>query len=109
MKLVAAIVQQYDATKLVRAVIQAGFRATIIGGTGGFLRTGNTTLISAVEDAEVAPLLEVISANCSERLEMVRPEIIGDNSDWFPPHDVEVLVGGATVFVVPVSHFERIF
>lgn len=109
MKLVAAIVQEYDANKLVRAVVQAGFRATIIGSTGGFLRTGNTTLISAVEDADAGELLAIIAANCRERTEMVRPEIIGDYSDWYPPHEVEVIVGGATVFVVPVAHFERIF
>lgn len=109
MKLVTAIVQEYDANKLARAVVRAGFRATIIGSTGGFLRTGNTTLISAVEDAEVGALLAVIAANCRERNEMVRPEIIGDYSDWYPSHEVEVIVGGATVFVVPVAHFERIF
>lgn len=108
MKLVAAIVQDYDAMKLVRAVVDAGYRATIVGGTGGFLRMGLTTLLSAVEDEDVAPLLAVIAANCSERTEFVRPEIIGDYSDWFPPQDVEVIVGGATVFVVPVIHFERI-
>ncbi len=109
MKLVAAIVQEYDANKLVRAVVQAGFRATVIGSTGGFLRTGNTTILSAVEDPDVGSLLEVIAANCRERTEMVRPELIGDYSDWYPPQEVEVLVGGATVFVVPVSHFERVF
>lgn len=109
MKLVAAIVQEYDANKLARAVTDAGYRATIVGGTGGFLRTRNTTLISAVEDGEVSSLLEVISANCRERTEMARPEIVGDYSDWYPPHEVEIIVGGATVFVVPVRHFERIF
>ena len=81
MKLVAAIVQEYDANKLARAVIEAGFLATIIGSTGGFLRTGNSTLISAVEDADVGLLLTVISANCRERTEMVRPELIGDYAD----------------------------
>lgn len=109
LKLVAAVVQEYDANKLARAVVREGFRATIVGSTGGFLRTGNTTLISAVEDADVGALLAVIAANCRERHEMVRPEIIGDYSDWYPPQEVEVIVGGATVFVVAVTHFERIF
>lgn len=109
MKLVAAIVQDYDAAKLARAVVQAGFRATIIGSTGGFLRTGDKTLISAVEDSDVGSILAIISANCRERREMMRPEIIGDYSDWYPPQEVEVIVGGATVFVVPVTYFERVF
>lgn len=75
---------------------------------GGFLRTGNTTILSAVEDEQVQTLLDVIQANCSERMQVIRPDVIGDYADWYPPHEVEVLVGGATVFVLPVVYFERI-
>ena len=109
MKLVVAIVQEYDAAKLVRAIVDAGLRATVIGSTGGFLRTGNTTIISAVEDDAVKTLLKVIEENCRERTEMIRPEVIGDYADWYPPQEVEVIVGGATVFVLPVVYYERIF
>jgi uncharacterized protein YaaQ len=108
-KLVVAIVQEYDAAKLVRAIVESGLRATVIGSTGGFLRTGNTTIISAVEDVNVETLLKLIDANCRERTEMIRPEVIGDYADWYPPQEVEVIVGGANVFVLPVVHYERIF
>lgn len=109
MKLVAAIVQDYDATKLVNAIVEAGFRATVISSSGGFLRTGNATILSAVEDDHLQALLRVVEANCRERTEIMRPDVIGDYADWYPPHEVEVLVGGATVFVIPVVQFERIF
>lgn len=108
MKLVAAIVQDYDATKLVNAIVKAGFRATLISSSGGFLRTGNATILSAVDDDQLQPLLRLIEANCSERTEIMRPDVIGDYADWYPPQEVEVLVGGATVFVIPVVRFERI-
>lgn len=109
MKLVVAIVQEYDAAKLVRAVVDAGFRATVIASTGGFLRTGNTTILCAVEENDVGNLIEVINANGRERTELIRPEVMGDYADWYPPHEVEVIVGGANVFVLPVVHFERVF
>lgn len=108
MKLVSAVVQDYDAAKLVRAIVKSGFRATVIGSTGGFLRTGNTTIISAVDDELVETLLALIEANCRERTEVIRPDVIGDYADWYPPHDVEVMVGGANVFVLPIVRYERI-
>ena len=108
LKLVSTIIQDYDVSKLVRAIVEAGFRATVIGSTGGFLRTGNTTILSAVDDIDVPRLLKVIADNCRERTEIIRPDVIGDYADWYPPHEVEVLVGGAHIFVVPIVHFERI-
>lgn len=108
MRLVAAIVQEYDASNLTKAIVAAGLRATVVSSKGGFLRTGNTTILSAVEDERVAELLEIVSANCRERTQVIRPDVIGDYADWYPPHEVEVIVGGATVFVLPIVHFERI-
>lgn len=107
MKLVAAIIQDYDAPKLTSAIVAAGYRATTISSKGGFLRTGNVTILSAVDDDQVAALLEIIEANCRERTEIIRPDVMGDYADWYPPHDVEVLVGGANVFVIPISYYER--
>ncbi|HLI51779.1 MAG TPA: cyclic-di-AMP receptor [Thermomicrobiaceae bacterium] len=108
MKLVVAIVQDYDVNQLLTAITKVGFRATRIGSTGGFLRVGNTTLLIGVEDHHVGRVLRIIDANCRERLEAVQPEIIGDMHDWYPPDLVEVQVGGATVFTMPVVRFERI-
>lgn len=108
MKLVVAIVQDYDVNQLLTAITKVGFRATRIGSTGGFLRVGNTTLLIGVDDHHVGRVLRIIDANCRERLEAVQPEIIGDMHDWYPPDLVEVQVGGATVFTMPVVRFERI-
>lgn len=108
MKLIIAVVQDYDVHQLLEAITQVGFRATRIGSTGGFLRVGNTTLLIGVEDYQVPRVLRLIEANCRERTEVVQPEIIGDIHEWYPPELVEVRVGGATVFVVNVDRFERI-
>lgn len=108
MKLVVAIVQDYDVSQLLDAITEAGFRATRIGSTGGFLRVGNTTLLIGVEDHQVPTVLRLIDQNCRERTETVQPEIIGDIHDWYPSDLVEVVVGGATVFVLHVHRFERL-
>ena len=50
MKLIVAIVQDEDAGRLVSALMDKGFGVTKLATTGGFLRAGNTTLISGVED-----------------------------------------------------------
>lgn len=108
MKLVFAIVQDYDANQLLKAITEAGFRATRIASTGGFLRVGNTTLMLGVQDHEVRRVTRIIDDNCRQRTETVQPEIIGDIHDWYPAELVDVIVGGATVFVVNVDRFERI-
>ena len=59
MKLVTAIVQDKDATKLSNAFVKADIRATRLTTTGGFLRSGNTTFLIAIEDARVQETLDI--------------------------------------------------
>lgn len=108
MKLIFAIVQDYDANELVKEISAAGFRATRIASTGGFLRVGNTTLMIGVEDYQVRKVVRLIDQYCRQRTETVQPEVIGDFHEWYPAEMVDVVVGGSTVFVVNVVRFERI-
>ena len=49
MKLIIAIVQDEDASRLVGQLMNDGFGVTKLATTGGFLRAGNTT-IDIIED-----------------------------------------------------------
>ena len=49
MKLVIAIIQNEDNQKLNNALVKEGFRSTRLATSGGFLRTGNTTVMIGVE------------------------------------------------------------
>ena len=60
MKLVIAIVQDEDAGRVVSALMDKGFGVTKLATTGGFLRAGNTTLISGVEDEKLDEALAII-------------------------------------------------
>ena len=67
MKLIVAIVQDEDAGRLVSALMDKGFGVTKLATTGGFLRAGNTTLISGVEDEKLDAALAVIEKICKSR------------------------------------------
>ncbi len=49
MKLVISIVQDDDALDLVDALNEKGYSVTKLATTGGFLKSGNTTLLAGVQ------------------------------------------------------------
>ena len=55
MKLVMAIVSSDDSRDALDRLTKAGFRATVISTTGGFLREGNTTLFLGTDEPEADP------------------------------------------------------
>lgn len=103
MKLVIAMVQDQDVNKLLGILSQSGFIATKLASTGGFLRQGNTTILIGVEDEQVSQVMDLIKKTCHSRKQLVTPMAsVGRSMDNYMPNPVEVLVGGATIFVVDV-------
>jgi uncharacterized protein YaaQ len=108
MKLVIAVVQDKDSNRLSNALIGEGLRATKLASTGGFLRAGNTTFMIGIENERVEDVIRVIKANCKVRDQLVTPvSPMGGTTDSYIPFPVEVQVGGAAVFVLPVERFEH--
>lgn len=108
LKLVVAVVQDQDSSRLSSALTKHNFRATKLASTGGFLRSGNTTFIVGTEDASVPQLLDIIRENCRSREQMVSPvSPLGGNADSYIPYPIEVEVGGATVFVLPIDQYHH--
>ena len=88
MKLVLAIVQDDDAIDLIEELTDKDYRVTKLATTGGFLKSGNTTLMIGVEEKEVKNLINVIEDVCKRRKEMVptsTPNTIGTNSGMYVP------------------------
>jgi uncharacterized protein YaaQ len=101
MKLVIAVVQRQDAGELLDALTERGHRVTRISSEGGFLREGNVTLLIAVDDHAVDPLLRTIREHCYTRTRYVAPlPSVAEAGEFYPPAPVEVQVGGATIFVL---------
>lgn len=108
MKLVVAVVQDKDSNNLASALVNANYKATKLASTGGFLKSGNTTFMIGTEDDHVDDVLAIIKANCQSRDQLVAPiSPMGGNADSYIPYPVNVKVGGATVFVLPVDQFEK--
>jgi uncharacterized protein YaaQ len=108
MKLVVAVVQDQDSNRLSNALTKNDFRATKLASTGGFLRSGNTTFLIGVNDDLIPKLMELIRENCRAREQMVAPvSPMGGNADSYIPYPVEVEVGGATIFVLPIEQFHH--
>lgn len=106
--MVIAVVQDQDSNRLSNALTQADFRATKLASTGGFLRAGNTTFLIGTNDDNVPSLLQLIRDNCRARDQLVAPiSPMGGNADAYIPYPVEVEVGGATVFVLPIEQFHH--
>jgi len=109
MKLVIAVVQGNDAEPLLSALVGKGFRATQINSAGGFLRERNVTLLIGVPDEEVDEIRHIVRTNCHSRTRFVNPLMpIVEPGEFYIPNPIEVLVGGATMFVVNIERYERL-
>ncbi len=106
MKLILAIVNHDDASKVLKGLTQNGYSVTKLATTGGFLMAGNTTLIIGVEEDKVDGALEII-ANFSKRRTQFVPPIAGSAESALVSMPIEVTVGGATVFIIDVERFEK--
>ena len=108
MKMILAIVQDKDANRLSNKFIDHNVRATKLSSTGGFLPSGNATFIVGIEDERVDEVLKLIEETSKARKSYVQSPITLDLSmDGQVPYPIEVEVGGATVFVLPVESFLR--
>jgi uncharacterized protein YaaQ len=84
MRLVIAVVERKTGAAVLDRLRGAGYAATRLASTGGFLQKGNVTLFTGVEDEQVDGVLEVLHGTASS----------GD-------------AGAGVVFVTRVADFRR--
>jgi uncharacterized protein YaaQ len=109
MKLLITIIHERDHGKVSESLLAAGYKFTKISTTGGFLRDGNATLLIGVDDEEVETVIGLVRDSCKTREQYVSlppPDVMPAGT--FIPNPVKVSVGGAVVFVVDVTRFERL-
>lgn len=108
MKLVYAIVHDEDSHKLMGELNKSGFRVTKLNSSGGFLRSGNTTLMLVVQDDELSTALDIVRKHSSARKAAINTNVTPSSmAGAYIPYPVEVTIGGATVFVLNVEYFEK--
>lgn len=108
MVLLVAIVQSEDIYHLSQRLLAQGFRLTQINAFGGLLGTGSVVLLLGVDAAHLPVALETFAATCTARTD------VANAAPWLGAvgmapgtmlAPMEVLVGGAVVFGLPVQRF----
>lgn len=108
MKLIVAIVQDQDAISLIDDLTEGNHRVTKLASTGGFLKSGNTTLLIGVEEEDIDEVISIVDRNCKTReitTSLLNVTIPGET---YIPYPLEVKVGGATLFILDVEKHIRI-
>ena len=71
MKLILAIINKEDSTIVSQALTKARYSVTKLATTGGFLMSGNITLIIGVDDEKVDEVIRIIEEHSQKRTEIV--------------------------------------
>ena len=87
MKLMFMIVRDIDGDNVLQGLVDKGYRVTRVASTGGFLRHGNVTMMTGVEDDKVESVIELLKDLCCPA---------GENEHR------------ATIFVVDMPYYEQI-
>ncbi len=90
-----SIIQDEYINKVSKMLLENKIRTTKLSSTGGFLKSGNTTLLIGVEDEEVNQVVELIKNIC------ISKKVETDGKD-------QVTVGGANLFIVDIDQYIRI-
>lgn len=86
MKMIIVIVKDHDADILTQAFTAASFRVTRVASTGGFLRSGVVTMLLGVDEEQVDAVIQTVRNSLPPKADQKR----------------------ATIFVVPVQHYEQV-
>lgn len=108
MKLIIAIVQDQDIPSLIDDLTENDFRVTKLASTGGFLKSGNTTILMGTEEDSVDQALKIIEDNCQTREITTSLLTVSMPGDTYIPYPLEVQVGGAILFILDVEEYIKI-
>jgi uncharacterized protein YaaQ len=107
MLLLLAIVQSEDAPDLSKKLTEQGIRLTQINSTGGLFGSGSVALLLGIEEDRYDNVLNAIVETCKTRTKHISAVATPEPTFFFfTPMEVEV--GGAVVFGVPVERFVKL-
>ncbi len=107
MKMIVAVIQDYDTDAFLKAVCAHGLTATRIASAGGFLRAGNTTVFMGVEDGQVELVKRLLAQYCRLREDLDSIAELESLGDEDLGQVYAARIGGGVAFVARVSRIER--
>lgn len=103
MKLILAIINDSDVRNVTESMMNGGFSLTKIGSTGGFLKAGMTTMVSAVNNEKLDIALEIIKSS-THSCKYSPSDMAFEPTYKSQMQPNEIVVGGATVFVLNIEN-----
>jgi uncharacterized protein YaaQ len=102
---VLAVIQDQDLDPATRALEPLGATVVYMASTGGFLGRRNLTLLIGLPPGGEQGILAALRQACRQRVEFMTMPVEGAPMPM--PAPIQVTVGGAAVFVLPVARYER--
>ncbi len=110
MKMVMAIIDRDESSRVLEALIAAGYTATFNDSRSGFLRQSKQTLFMGVQASKVDDVLSIIERNCRSHVESRQSdadvEAQAGTVLQMAPRRTFAEVGSAAVFVWDIDRFE---
>lgn len=109
-KLCVIIVPSDDGDRLMGSLASLGLGATRVGSSGGFLRRGSVTVLSAVAAERVPEIVAMLQRDFPEVVEQMPIGSLPFGDDLQPAATglVDVRIGGAVLFVLPMEQMLRV-
>jgi uncharacterized protein YaaQ len=103
--MILAVVQDQDLDTTTRALGDLGAPVVYLASSGGFLGRRNATLLIGLPSGSEERVLETLRTTCRQRVEYMTMPVEGAPMPM--PAPIQVTVGGATVFALPVERHEE--
>lgn len=106
-RLAITIVDGSQSHDLIKTLNEDGFRVTLVNAVGGFLHDSLVTLFVGTASGRLPELFTLLREACPRRTRYVP---LGVEMAMAPGHPamIEVYVGGASVFILPVERFVQL-
>lgn len=104
--LMIAVVQEQDRDEATRTLEKLNMPVVYLFSAGGFLGRRNATLLIGLREGLEEEAVRILQETCKQHIEYLTLPLEG--SPLPMPTPVPVTVGGATIFALPVEHFEEI-
>ena len=105
MKMIFAIINRDDAGAVMNELTRCKIPFTRLSSNGGFLGMGNVTIMIGIKEERAQEAIDVITKYSHSRKQLITPPV---DMGMGLPTPIEVVVGGATIFVVDVERFEKV-
>ena len=92
--------------ELTHQLVQGGFYFTLVDSSGGFLQSSTVCLLIGINSARRETLLKIVRECCHVRRTYI-PARVENPLLQGQPLMIEAEVGGASIYVLEVEHFEQ--